>query len=71
MIIKPRHHAAILLAALTLALSAHAADTRLPYLYLGYWIAESRKMAYKSAFRPIEGLIDGQWVPLPANRCPE
>lgn len=37
----------------------------LPYLYLGYWIAESPKMAYKSNYRPIEGLIDGHWGPLP------
>ncbi|MEP7183890.1 MAG: arginyltransferase [Betaproteobacteria bacterium] len=36
----------------------------LPYLYLGYWIAESRKMAYKAAFRPGEGLIDGEWRPI-------
>lgn len=33
----------------------------LPYLYLGYWIRNSRKMAYKAKFRPIEGLIGGAW----------
>lgn len=34
----------------------------LPHLYLGYWIRHSRKMAYKSQFRPLEGLNNGRWA---------
>lgn len=33
----------------------------LDYVYLGYWIEGSRKMAYKSRFRPMEALENGGW----------
>ena len=33
----------------------------LPHVYLGYWVPESRKMAYKSRFRPAEILVGGNW----------
>jgi arginine-tRNA-protein transferase len=34
----------------------------LPNLYLGYWIKKSQKMNYKISFRPLELLINNEWL---------
>ncbi|MCA3275323.1 MAG: arginyltransferase [Roseomonas sp.] len=42
-------------------LIGRARSLGLPYVYLGYWVPESRKMAYKARFRPSEILMSGAW----------
>lgn len=42
----------------------YAQEHGLPFVYPGYWIRESSKMAYKTRFQPIEGLVDGRWTKL-------
>jgi arginine-tRNA-protein transferase len=36
----------------------------MPYIYLGYWIEESPKMSYKTNFKPLEALRQGNWEAL-------
>lgn len=43
---------------------AEARRLGLPWVYLGYWIKESPKMAYKTNFRPVEIIQNGRWVTL-------
>ncbi len=38
-----------------------ARELELDYVYLGYWVAGSPKMDYKSRFRPLEGFSPDGW----------
>jgi arginyl-tRNA--protein-N-Asp/Glu arginylyltransferase len=46
---------------LILTLIEEAQKNDLPYVYLGYWIAASRKMAYKGRFQPLQALGPQGW----------
>ena len=40
---------------------ARARAAGLPYVYLGYWVKGSRRMAYKTRYRPLEVLGPAGW----------
>ena len=42
----------------------HSLEQGLDYLYLGYWIDECRKMAYKAQFHNIQAYSQEQWLNL-------
>jgi arginine-tRNA-protein transferase len=46
-----------------LSLIEEAKRCRLPYVYLGYLIHESPKMAYKVGYQPLEQFVQGEWQP--------
>ena len=57
----------------TFAILAQIATARalgLPYVYLGYWIEASPKMAYKANYRPLESWDGHRWSPLEPGHCP-
>jgi len=47
-----------------IAMIEHAKALGLPYLYMGYWIADCGKMSYKIRFQPMDALTPNGWKPL-------
>jgi len=37
--------------------------TGLPFVYLGYWVRQSRKMSYKAQYQPLQVLTPSGWQP--------
>ena len=50
-----------------------AREAELPYVYLGYWVPGSPKMAYKAGFDALEVYVRGRWEPMgdPARHARE
>lgn len=57
----PERESASTGSAIILRLIQRAAEEGKQFVYLGYWIEESRTMAYKSRFSPIEALGPDGW----------
>lgn len=45
-----------------LYLISWAARQRLPYVFLGYWIKNCKKMSYKTHYHPFQVLINDTWI---------
>ncbi len=39
----------------------YAQKLQLPWLYLGYWIKDCKKMSYKNKYRPLQAFINEEW----------
>ena len=59
---RPELHARSLGRRMILQLIEQALLEKLDYLYLGYWIRDAQKIAYKTEYRPLEMLVNGRWI---------
>jgi arginine-tRNA-protein transferase len=42
----------------------HAKELNINFVYLGFWIKNCQKMAYKNQYQPLQGLINQHWQTL-------